>query len=187
MSESKWIMEKKLHNVRLKLMGRKIQDFSLDSLTHLILKECDNEGLTFSWSFVEGACVLNIRNIHHDDWEINKRLYYNTPLFETYNVEAIQVKVLKNTFLLIKDARVLKDNEASSENITKKEKTIIISGDKPTPKHIRDALDMLKAKGVPDEEITPEAIRNHLPTGKMSTSQVMECNKYLKQMMEASP
>jgi len=81
-----------------------------------------------------------------------------------------------NTFLITKD-NVSVSNVASSKK--QEEETLIISGDKPVPPHIRKAIDKIQSKGIP---VTREAIQNHLPLGKMSTSARLECNKYLKEM-----
>ena len=178
MSESKFIMEKKLHNVKVRLMRMDIQDFSIDNLTSLVLKECIKEDLTFRFSFVEDACVLNIRNLTHEDWEINPRVYYNHPLFETLNLDDIKVMALKNTFLLTPNEIILEDNEASSD-ITKQDSLEIISGDKPMPSHISKAIEKIQAKGIP---VTIEAIKNHLPRKEMSNDSLIKCNRYLNEM-----
>lgn len=177
MSKSKFIMAQKLARVQEDLMGETIQDYSLEFLLPLIFKACLKENLTFWFNFLENECVLNLRDIGHENYELNIRQYYTSE-----DIDSIKIQVLKNTFLLTDNSYRLKNDNASS---AKKgdEPVDIISGDKPVPKHIRTAIETIKAKGIP---VTPDAINNHLPTGQMSPSQLIECNRYLKQMKEAS-
>ena len=73
MSTSKFIMACKLSNVQQKLMAVTIEDMSLDGLLPLIYKECLKENLTFWFNFMEDACVLNLRDIEHENHELNIR------------------------------------------------------------------------------------------------------------------
>ena len=173
MNTSKFIMAQKLHRVQEKLMGETISDFSLDGLLPLIFKICSEENLCFWFNFLENECVLNLRDIGHENYELNIRQYYETGA----ELEGIKEKVLINTFIITHDSVSLeKDGASSAQN---EEELGLISGDKPVPKHIRKAIDTIQSKGIP---VTAEAIHNHLPLGQMSTSARMECNKYLKQM-----
>lgn len=173
MSKSKYCMAKKLYAVQDDLQGEEIQEFTLDSLLPLIMKACSKQKLMFWFNFIDNHCILNLRDIEHENYELNIRLQYESGP----NIENIKIEVLKNAFLLTPQSN---DNNASS---AKKESLEIISGDKPVPPHINAAIEKIKAKGIP---VTADAINNHLPLGQMSTSARMECNKYLKQMKEAS-
>lgn len=185
MSNSKFIMAKKLANVQEKLMNETITDTSPEGLISLIFKACRGENLTFWFNFFENEVVLNLRDTLHENYELNIRQYYEPShkvaydtLESSRNVDYDELKkiVLTNTFLITTTSTKL--DEASSQKDTSNE-THIISGDKPVPKHIREAIDKIQAKGIP---VTPEAIRNHLPTSKMSASATIQCNKYLKEM-----
>ena len=175
MSKSKLIMAQKLSHVQNELMGEEIQEYSLEFLLPLIFKACSKENLTFWFNFFENECVLNIRDVEHENYELNIRQYYDTD----DNIDLIKVQVFKNAFLLTDKPYKVNASQQKKGN----EPVDIISGDKPIPKHIRNAIETIKAKGIP---VTADAINNHLPTGQMSTGQIMECNKYLKQLKEAS-
>lgn len=178
MSESKLVMARKLHNVQRRLMNADIEDIEdLDVLIPLIFKECADEGLCFWFSFLEDTVILNLRDVDHDNWELNIRYHYHN---KELSCDSLKLIVLKNVFLLTNASSAV-TGEVNTKDTGNNE--FIVSGDKPVPKAIRDAIDTIKAKGIP---VTPEAINNHLPTGKMSTSQVMECNNYLKKMKEGS-
>ena len=171
----------KISEIQKNLMGKKIEDYSLDSLIPLIFNECRNQNLMFFFNFVEKACVLNLRDVVEENMELNIRYHHDFEEITPEINEMLKVRLLCNTFLLISNPV----NVASSENITKGDKTVeekestIISNDKPVPQHIRTAIETIKAKGIP---VTREAIQHHLPLGEMSTSARMECNKYLKEM-----
>ncbi|MBO6274813.1 MAG: hypothetical protein J6M91_04625 [Methanobrevibacter sp.] len=184
MSESKRIMARKLYNVQRVLMDMEIQDFSLESLTSLIFNECSKENLCFWFNFIEETCVLNLRDIHHENYELNTRVHYDNALFNGISVDDLKVMAFKNTFLLTENKVLLENNEASSENITKEETSDakIISGDKVTPIPIRKAIEKIKGKGI---DVTKEAIKNHVPWSQLSTDQMIKCTNYLNQM-EAS-
>lgn len=172
MSESKFIMAKKLFKVQKSLMELKIQDFGLDSLLSLIFKACATEQIVFGFNFFEDGCVLNLRDIGRENTELNIRYFYSR---NDENIDDVKVQVLKNAFNLTSTPL-----DASS---AKNEESIhIVSGDKPVPSHIRQAIKKLEAKGVP---VTVEGIRNHLPLNEMSSNSRIKCNAYLKNM-EAS-
>ncbi len=176
MSTSKFIMAKKLAGVQKSLMSETLPDDSLDGLISLIFKACMREDLTFWFNVLENTVVLNLRDIGHENYELNIRQYYD--MSEEIDLDELKKLVLINTFLITKESTVMEGNEASSENITD-DGAHVISGDKPVPKHIRNAISTIESKGIP---VTVEAIRNHLPLGQMSTSSRIECNSYLKRM-----
>jgi len=174
MSQSKFTMAKKLHNVQVNLMDQTIKTSSFDSLLPLIFKECHKENLTFWFNFIEKTCVLNLRDIEHENHELNIRYTYESAnLLDENQLNFIKETVLMNTFLITKESHVIASSAKTGVS------SDIISGDSPVPVHIRKAIEKIKAKGL---DVTPEAIQNHLPTGQMSSNQIMACNKYLKQM-----
>lgn len=178
MSKSKFIMARRLVRVQKNLMSKTINEDTLDGLISLIFKECLKEKLTFWFNFLENEVVLNLRDIEHENYELNIRQHYT----ETDKPDDLKKMVLVNTFLITKNSVEFEhSNEASSQK--KSDETHIISGDKPVPPHIREAIEKIQAKGIP---VTPETIRNHLPTKEMSTNATIQCNNYLKKMMEAS-
>lgn len=176
MSTSKFIMACKLSKVQEKLMGMTIQEDGLESLLPLIFKACREENMMFWFNFMEDAVVLNLRDINHENYELNIRYAYKQVPEKRECLKYYKREVLINAFLITKGSVSLENNVTSS---AQNRETHIISNDKPVPKHIRDAIKRIEDKGIP---VTPEAIHNHLPLGKMSTSARMECNKYLKQM-----
>lgn len=176
MSNSKFVMTRKLCNVQIRLMEIEIKDISFNSLLPLIFKECLKENLTFYFNFIENHCVLNLRDVEHENYELNIRVYYtNNSTFEELKLQA-----LINAFLITSGEYEIGLSSEDASSAT--DETLLISGDKPTPKHISKAIDTLNAKGVP---ITPESIKNHLPLHDMSVNSRLECNKYLKQMRES--
>lgn len=178
MSESKFIMAKKLSCVQNNLMECEIQDKSLDSLLPLIMKECRKENMMFWFNFFEHEVVLNLRDIKHDNYELNIRQYY-----ETRDIDEVKLQVLTNAFLLTHSKMVLENNENSSalqEEETPDNK--IISGDKVIPKPINEAIKKIKAKGV---EVNKKSIRAHVQWNQLSTDQRIKCTNYLENM-EAS-
>lgn len=172
MSASKLLMAQKLSHVQEKLMGKKFEDFNLTTLLPSIFEECLKEKLTFWFSFVEQTAVLNLRDVEHENYELNIRLHYGTgDITEDYMIE-LKRQLLLNTFLITQNMFALDKETTETESK-------ILSSDKPIPGHIRKAIETIESKGIP---VTKEAIQNHLPLGKMSTNARMECNKFLKEM-----
>ena len=178
MSQSKFIMAQKLNKVQKRLMGMTINDVDINTLIPLIFEECQKENITFWFNFIEDSLVLNLRDIEHENYELNIRYYIpeykNMPGYES--IERAKQELLINAFLITPKSL---PNIASSDNT--KEDTLLSSG-KPIPPHIREAIKTIEGKGIP---VSVEAIHNHLPLGEMSTSARLECNSYLKEM-EAS-
>lgn len=174
MSESKFIMAQRLHDVQVKLMGETINDDSLDVLLPLIFQRCSEQKLTFWFNFYEHECVLNLRDVSHENYELNIRQYIGDSL-NLDNIEDIKKQVLVNAFLITK--------ECVTVDVASSEKSSIISTDKPTPKHIQNAIQKIQDKGIP---VTPQTIHNHLPLHQMSTNERLKCNKYLKQMEDST-
>lgn len=174
MNESKLVMAIKLSHVQQSLMGMEFEDTTLQTILPIIFKKCIKENLTFWFSFIENTAILNLRDVEHDNYELNIRLHYG-PGDKTHDfMNELKRQLLINTFLITNESVIGFQEPASDiqdENI--------ISSDKPMPKHIRKAIEKITAKGI---DVTPETIRNHLPTKEMSTSATIECNKFLKEM-----
>ena len=166
----------KISEIQKNLMGKTIEDYTLNILIPLIFKECIKQELMCYFNFVENACVLNLRDVSEENMELNIRYHHGYEDIPDEVMDMLKVRLLCNTFLLINDSV----DVASSENIHESEKgSQIISNDKPVPSHIRKAIETIQAKGIP---VTREAIQHHLPLGDMSTSASMECTMYLKEM-----
>ena len=176
MSESKFIMAKKLALVQNNLMECEIQDTSLDSLLPLIMRECRKENIVFWFNFFEHEVVLNLRDTQHENYELNIRQYYET----IEDIDGIKLQVLVNAFNLTGVELTLENNEDSSalqEEETPDNK--IISGDKVIPKPINEAIKKIKAKGV---EVNKKSIRAHVQWNQLSTDQRIKCTNYLENM-----
>ena len=169
----KSLMVKKLHNVQKRLMEKEIKSESLEDLLPLIFEECLKENMMFYFNFIENSCVLNLCDIEQENYELRIRCHHDSVVID-YN--DFKKTVLENAFLLTSNKHAINEDPASVEASSE---LSLISGDKPVPKAIRNAIDTINSKGIP---VTVEAIRNHLPLGQMSTSNRMECNKYLKEM-----
>lgn len=177
MSQSKFIMAQKLQRVQVALMEEEISSTQLNFLLPLIFKKCLEENMTFWFNFLEDACVLNLRDVEHENTELNIRYAYSTMPIDENKIDYYKETLLINAFLITKSS--VNINVASSENT--EDETQILNSDEVMPKSIRKAIEKIQKKGIP---VTPEAIRNHLPLSKMSTSNRIECNRYLKKMME---
>ncbi|MBQ6350245.1 MAG: hypothetical protein IJI42_04885 [Methanobrevibacter sp.] len=176
MSNSKFIMAKKLQRVQVALMEEKISSTQLQVLLPLIFKKCLKENMTFWFNFLEDACVLNLRDVEHENTELNIRYAYpSVPLGEK-GLDKFKETLLVNAFLITKSS--VKVNVASS---AREEETRIIDSDEVMPASIRKAIEKIQKKGIP---VTVDTIRNHLQLSKMSTSNRIECNRYLKKMEE---
>ena len=176
MSKSKFIMAQKLQRVQVALMEEEISSTQLNVLLPLIFKKCLEEKMTFWFNFLEDACVLNLRDVEHENTELNIRYAYtNVPLSEQ-EVDIFKETLLINAFLITSSS--VKLNVASSKT---EDETLIIDNDEIMPPEIRKAIERIQKKGMP---VTPNAIRNHLSLSKMSTGDRITCNRYLKKMKE---
>lgn len=176
MSESKFRMAQKLFKVQMALMNEKIQDFNLDSLIPLIFQKCYEENIAFWFNLFQNEIVLNLRDIGHENYELNIRYYYEG----IPDIDSLKIQVLINAFNLTGNKVILENNEDSSALHKDETQDVgIISSNHPTPKHITEAIKTIQSKGIP---VTPEAIHNHLPWDQMSSNSKIKCNKYLKDM-----
>lgn len=176
MSESKFIMAQKLVRVQTALMECELPD-SLESLIPLIFKACLKENICFWFNFFEHEVVLNLRDIKHENYELNIRQYYES----VNDIDSVKILVLNNAFLLTGNKTVFENNDDGSalQETETLEDAHIISGDKIIPKPIRNAIDTIKAKGV---EVNKTSIRNHVPWNQLSNDQRIKCTNYLNEM-----
>ena len=170
------LLIQRLCNVQRNLMSKDIEDNSLNNLLHLIFEECIKENMTFYFNFIENQVVLNLCDLLKEHNELHFRLSYSQD--DMISDNTLKIFLLENAFLLTSSGY----DVASSVKQEPLDETPILSSDEVMPKSIRKAVEKIQQKGIP---VTPEAIRNHLPLGQMSTQNRIECNRYLK-MMEAS-
>lgn len=176
MSQSKFIMSQKLGRIQEALMGKEINGDSLNTLLPVILEECRKEKVMFWFNFMEDACVLNLRDMQHENYELNIRYAYECIPTDVDSIDACKYNVLVNAFILLSKKHAINVNESKEVDLK------MISGDKPVPLHINKAIKTIEQKGIP---VTKDAIQHHLPLGEMSTDARMKCNNWLKNM-EAS-
>lgn len=180
MSESKFIMAKKLANIQVRLMEGNIEESDYDSLLPIIFSECVKEKLTFWFNFMEDAAVLNLRDVEHENYELNIRLAYpNVPSEEPYFSNCKEF-LLKNTFLIVPGAHekihVNQDILDHHEN----EKPISQTNGVP-PRAVRAAMDVIISRG---EEPTKNLIEKELQLDKMSIDNRKRCIAFLRSMEE---
>ena len=168
MSVSKFVMAQKLHNVQKSLMSESLKGISVEMLLSKCFQACSEEGLCFWFNFLEDSAVLNLRDVEHENFELNIRLHYS----QCKN-DDVKLLLLCNAFLIVKEAVKVSQKDKSEG---------IINTDIPVPPHIRETIKVLEDKGVP---VTAESIRNHLPLKNMGNNARMKCNNYLKQMEES--
>ena len=178
MSTSKFIMARKLAKVQEKLMSETITDMTFDGLLPLIFNACHEENMAFWFNFYEHEVVLNLRDIGHENYELNIRQYYETPL-KTEDLEHYKCNVLINTFLITSGAHPQTEGMLLAQQEDPLE---LISSDKPMPSQVRDAINTLNAKGV---EVTVESIRNHIPFSQLDNNQRIKCKNFLKKLEES--
>ena len=182
MSQSKFIMAKKLCKVQKRLMEVKIEEFTLENLLPLIFQECLKENLTFWFNFIEDAAVLNIRDIEHENYELNIRNAYPEIPIKSDVIDSIKINLLINSFLLTGKPHEIDGDVASSADnkIVKHDQPIKQSNAVP-PTSIRTVIDMLEKNGEP---VTRKTIQEYLQMDKMSTDNRRRCIAYLKSMEE---
>ena len=182
MSSSKFTMAKKLCRVQQRLMSTEITDTSLEELLPLIFNECLRENMTFWFNFIENAVVLNLRDVQHENNELNIRQYYSTIPSDGGRKE-LKRDVLINAFLITTKSHSSKDNDASSAD--KKEEDLkqeqIPMTDAVPPTSIRTVIEMLEKEGKP---VNRKTIGENLQLNKMSTDNRRRCIAYLKSLPE---
>lgn len=183
MSQSKFIMAKKLQKVQLDLMQSEISKISYDVLLPLIFKKCYANKLTFWFNFVEDAAVLNLRDVEHENYELNIRHHYDNAPLSQDNIDAIKLNLLVNAFHVTTTKEVIDlpmKNSEKSEPKKVHEKPIKESNLVP-PTSIRTVIDMLEKQG---ESVTKKTIEKYLQMDKMSTDNRRRCIAYLRSMEE---
>lgn len=184
MSESKFVMSKKLHNVQESLMAEEINPLKFEETLSLIFEECSKENLTFWFNFHEDYCVLNLRDIGHENYELNFRnAYVSVPITDEAIIEN-KIRLFENAFLLTRNAvegySAKPMEEASEKEVNNDDiDELIFTSEKPLPPHVSKAIDTITSKGIP---VTKESLKNHIPWDKISTEQRIKCTEYLNEM-----
>ena len=179
MSSSKFIMAQKLQRVQVSLMAEEITDYSLSSLLQVIYQKCYEENLTFWFNFLEDACVLNLRDVEHENTELNIRYAYPSIPLDMEHINYFKEMILRNAFLLTSSPVVIsmpKDVCAAEEEPEK----ISMTDDVP-PKQIRTVIEMLQKN---NEPVNKRSIQQYLQLGKLETEDRRKCIRYLKNMEE---
>ena len=181
MSQSKFIMAKKLQKVQLDLMQMEISKISYDVLLPLIFKKCYENNLTFWFNFLEDAAVLNLRDVEHENYELNIRHHYaNAPLSQE-NIDAIKLNLLVNAFLVTTAKEVIDMPMKENPELNKAQEKPIKESNLVPPTSIRTVIDMLEKNGEP---VTRQSIQQYLQMDKMSSDNRRRCIAYLKSMEE---
>ena len=182
MSQSKFVMAKRLQQVQLDLMQDEISETSYDVLLPLIFKKCYKNNLTFWFNFLEDSAVLNLRDVEHENYELNIRHYYaNAPLSQE-NIDAIKLNLLVNAFLITnKKVEIDLPKKVVEENVEVKHEKPIKQSNAVPPTSIRTVIDMLEKNGEP---VTKKSIQQYLQLDKMSTDNRRRCIAYLRSMEE---
>ena len=181
MSQSKFIMAKKLQKVQLDLMQMEISKISYDVLLPLIFKKCYENNLTFWFNFLEDAAVLNLRDVEHENYELNIRHHYaNAPLSQE-NIDAVKLNLLVNAFLVTTAKEVIDMPMKENPEPNKVQEKPIKESNLVPPTSIRTVIDMLEKNG---EQVTRKSIQEYLQMDKMSTDNRRRCIAYLKSMEE---
>lgn len=170
---SKVVMVCKLANVQKRLQGKSFGTYSLEDILPVIMEECFKENLVFWFNFLEDSVVLNLRDITHENYELNIRYGYESAPMQLTDAEHYKTLVLLNAFNLT-------HQPASSATPKIDEKPIQESNIVP-PRAIRAAMDTIKGRG---DEVTKKAIEKELKFDKMSSDNRRQCIRYLKDMEE---
>lgn len=175
MSQSKFCMARKLQKVQVSLMEEEISSTQLTVLLPLIFKKCIEEKMTFWFNFLEDACVLNLRDVEHENTELNIRYAYSDVPFDEKKMTSYKEKILINAFLVTESQ--VEINSVSSV----KEETPIKESKLVPPTSIRTVMEMLEKN---NEPVTRKSIQKYLQMDKMSTDNRRRCIAYLKSMEE---
>lgn len=182
MSPSKKVMAMKLCNVQKRLMEQDIESSTVEYLIPLIFKECLRENLTFWFSFLEDCAILNLRDIVHENYELNIRYHYTTAPLSAERIDAVKSELLMNVFLITKAATDVigdkKENVKEATGATAHFYNIRDSNIVP-PTPIRIAIEECEKK---NEEVTRKNLENKLNLGQMTQEKRRQCIAYLKSM-----
>lgn len=178
---SKVIMACKLHEVQKNLMGKKFESLTLDHILPLIFKECNKQNMTFWFNFLEEACVLNLRDTRHENYELNIRYAYENAPINIEKINKYKLILLINTFLITSNPIDVVASSAKKEKTNKQENKPIQESNLVPPRAIRAAMDTIKGRG---DKVTKKAIEHELQLDKMSIDNRRQCIAYLKDMKE---
>lgn len=184
MSTSKFIMAQKLQRVQIALMEEEISSTQLHILLPIVFKKCLKENITFWFNFLEDSCVLNLRDVEHENMELNIRYAYSDVPSEA-KMEVYKEMLLINAFLITRSSE--KINEIASSATTKKQKTRkdetrnkpIQESNLVPPSAIKVAIELCEKN---NEEITKKNIEKKLDLGQMSQDKKRRCIAYLRSM-----
>ena len=184
MSKSKFAMSKKLANIQKRLMGVEFQDLTLESLLPIIFTECCKENIMFWFNFIENACVLNLRDIQHENYELNIRLSIGE-MDNNNGLDYYKEEVLKNAFLILQrecpvdlpEKEVSVSNRSNDETQNKQ----IVKSDTVPPSPIRIAMAGCEKDNVP---ITKQNLEKRLNLRGMTMKKKKQCIDYLRGMEE---
>ena len=179
MSNSKFIMAQKLQNVQVSLMAEEITEFGLSDLLQLIYQKCYEENLTFWFNFLEDSCVLNLRDVEHENTELNIRYAYPSIPLDMEHINYFKEMILRNAFLLTSNSVTI--SMPNDKAVAEEEPEKITMTDDVPPASIRAVMDMLEKNGEP---INKKSIQQYLQLGRMSTENRRKCIAYLKNMEE---
>ena len=180
MSESKSIMVRKLARVQESLMGMEFEDTNLHTILPIIFNECRKQNMTFWFNFIENACVLNLRDTSHENYELNIRQYMGND--ENADLVSIKRQVLCNAFLLTVNSYIIDTvkievpvREGDQEEGKIQESTIV------PPSPIRIAIEECEKQGEP---ISRKNVESKLNLKGMKQDKRRQCIAYLKDMKE---
>lgn len=183
-SASKLVMYKKLCNVQRKLMNEKTPE-SLEVLIPVIFKKCLEENMTFWFSFLEDAAVLNLRDIQQENYELNIRYAYQSIPVKAEEIDSYKVNLLINAFLLTTGEHPIEVNlreevkSSAKKSAEKKTAPQITIGNTVPPTSIRTVIDVLEKN---NEPVNSKTIEKHLQLNKMSQDNRRRCIAYLRDM-----
>ena len=162
----------------------KFSSTQLNVLLPLIFKKCLEEKMTFWFNFLEDACVLNLRDVEHENTELNIRYAYQHIPFDDEKQSYYKESLLINTFLITKtpiEFKLNMDNVTIASSAQKEETQSIKESNAVPPASIRTVIDMLEKN---NEPVTKKSIQNYLQMDKMSTDNRRRCIAYLRSMEE---
>lgn len=154
MSNSKFIMAKKLQRVQVALMEEKISSTQLQVLLPLIFKKCLKENMTFWFNFLEDAC----------------------------DMENYKLQVLLNAFLITPGENPIENASSATMDETHQEETVdkpIQESNLVPPSAVRAAIELCEKN---NEPVTRKNVENKLNLGQMSQDKRRQCIAYLRSM-----
>lgn len=179
MSTSKKVMAMKLANVQKRLMERDIESSTVEYLIPLIFKECLKENLTFWFSFLEDCAILNLRDIVHENYELNIRYHYVCAPLTAERIDSVKSELLMNVFLITKKAASVTDAEPEPKKTNTMAFYEIQESNLVPPSAIRVAIELCEKN---NEPVTRKNVEKKLELGQMTQEKRRQCIAYLKSM-----